>query len=51
MKAGGGHEISLTSNGQPLRVCLYEEYVAATHVCSAQMSATLRIRPIRRRSL
>eukprot|EP00802_Teleaulax_amphioxeia_P025890 Tamp_26830.p1 GENE.Tamp_26830~~Tamp_26830.p1 ORF type:complete len:185 (+),score=33.30 Tamp_26830:85-639(+) len=27
----GGHEISLTSNGQPLRVCLYEEYVAATH--------------------
>jgi len=27
----GGHEIGLTANGEPMRVCLYEEYVAATH--------------------
>ena len=27
----GGHEISLQSGGVPTRVCLYEEYVAATH--------------------
>ena len=28
----GGHEICLTAHGEPMRVCLYEEYVAATHV-------------------